>query len=152
MSWTPCSGRETFDDLVWLPRMLQKARQHEESCVAGRDLMNGYLFGDSDFIDHRILRFLRTDDTALLTLVREHPADEDVARIVLQRSGRTTEERRRFSRRLRRMLADFVVLEADEGRLPPGPTSSVIRFVYNRLMMPTAYLMFRNAERKRIAG
>ena len=151
MSWMPCSGHESFNDLIWLPRMLQKARRYEESCAAKRDLMNGYLFGDSDFIDHRVLRFLRTGDAAVRAAVRAHARDDDAARVILQHSGRTAEECRAFSRRLRLVFAGFVLLEADEGRLPPGTVSNAIRFVYNRAIMPIGYMVFRRAERKRMA-
>ncbi len=151
MSWMPCSGRETFDELVWLPRMLQKARRREESRAAGCDLMNGYMFGDNDFVDHRVLRFLRIDDMAFLKLVQEYPRDEDVARIVIERSERTAGECSSFSRRLCRMLANFALLEADEGRTAPGLKRNIIRFFYNRMMMPIAYLGFRRSERRREA-
>lgn len=151
MNWVPRSGLDTGRDLVWLPRLLQKARRHEEGRVNGRDLMDGYLYGDNDFIDVRVLRFLRTDDAAVSALVRADPDDDSVAAALIERSGRTREECIAFSRRLRRGLFDFIMLEADEGRIPPGLKRNVVRFVYNRIVMPPVYAMFRRAERKRTA-
>ncbi|MFN2460542.1 MAG: DUF5069 domain-containing protein [Candidatus Velthaea sp.] len=145
-TWMPCSGLESFDDMVWLPRLVQKARRYATSDGAA---MNGYLYGDNDFIDRRVLDFLRIDDAQLGRLVRELEGDDAVARAVIERSGRSPDERRAYSRKLRRQLFDFVLLEADEGRLPPGFKRSVIRFLYNRVMMPPINAAFRRAERKR---
>ena len=149
MSWIPRSGLESVEDLVWLPRLLQKARRMEEGRASGRDLMEGYLYGDNDFIDKRVLEFLRTDDAAVSAVVREQPDDAAAAAIIVERSGRTAEERRAFSTQLRRKLFDFVLLEADEGRLPPGLKRTVVRFLYNRAIMPVINAQFRAAERKR---
>jgi hypothetical protein len=149
MSWIPRSGLDSAEDLVWLPRLVQKARRAEEGRATGRDLMEGYLYGDNDFIDKRVLEFLRTDDAAVSAVVREEHDDAAAAAIIAQRSGRTAEERRAFSKQLRGQLFDFVLMEADEGRLPPGLKRAVVRFLYNRVMMPVFYAQFRAAERKR---
>jgi hypothetical protein len=129
--------------------MLQKARRYAEGRAAGRDRMNGYMYGDNDFIDHKVLEFLRVDDTALLEIVRAHPTDDDAARIVLERSRRGAEECREFSLRLRRNLGDFSLIEADEGRMAPGPKRTLIRFFYQHIMMPVVTVLFSRAERKR---
>jgi hypothetical protein len=148
-AWIPCSGLECIEEMVWIPRLLQKARRHEAGRQSGRDLMNGYMYGDNDFIDRRVLTFLRTDDAAVSAIVRAEPDDAVAARSLVEHSGRTVEERRAYSARLRRQLFDFVLLEADEGRLPPGPKRTIVRLVYNRLVMPVIAPLFRRAERKR---
>ena len=146
MGWVPCSGLESAAGLVWLPRMLQKARR----CLSSPDgrSVDGYLYGDSDFIDKQVIAFLRTDDEAVSALVRENPSDADVARILVERSGRSAAECAAFSTSLRRKLFDFILLEADEGRVR-GFKGAAVKFVYNKLLMPVIYPLFRRDERKR---
>ena len=149
MGWVPCSGLDSVEGLVWLPRLLEKARRCETS-PDGR-LVEGYCYGENDFIDKDLIAFLRTDDATISALVREHPADADVAKILVERSARTPAECAAFSASLRRKFFDFIMLEADEGRLPPGPKAAIVKFAYNALLMPAVYWMFRRDERKRKA-
>ena len=149
MSWMPRSGLDTLESLVWLPRMLEKARRCETS-PEGR-LVDGYCFGNNDFIDKDLIAFLRTDDVSISALVREHPSDADVARILVERSGRSPAECAAFSGSFRRKYLNFVLIEADEGRLPPGFKATLVKFAYNTLIMPVVYWMFRRDERKRTA-
>jgi hypothetical protein len=149
--WMPCSGREEFADVVWLPRLIAKARRFAQGRARGEDLMNGYCYGDNDVADRALLEFLKLDDAAVLRVIEAHPLDEDAARELIERGGGTLEERRRFSASLRRKLFNFALLEADEGRMPPGLRRSLLRFVYNRVVMPPFYLWFGYAERKRRA-
>ena len=134
---------------MWLPRLLEKARRAEMS-GPGR-LIDGYCYGDNDFIDARVLKFLRTNDRTVSALVREHPDDAAVARRIVASSGRTRDECRNFSRRLRRTFLNFAMLEADEGRMTPGLKRTIIRFAYNGVLMPAVYAMFRRAEERRPA-
>ena len=147
MSWTPCSGLDSVVGLVWLPRLLEKARRCE-ACADGR-LVDGYCFGNNDFIDRDLIAFLRTDDETISALVREHPADADVAKILIERSGHTPAECEVFSTSFRRKYMDFILIEADEGRLRPGIKTATVKFAYNYLMMPVFYFMFRRDERMR---
>jgi hypothetical protein len=147
--WLPCSGRDEFAGLVWLPRLIQKARRFAQSCARGEDLMNGYCYGDNDVADRALLDFLKLDDATVLRVVEAHPLDEEAARELIERSGRTLEERRRFSASLRRRLFNFTLLEADEERMAPGLSRWVLAFFYNRVVMPPFYLWFGYVERKR---
>jgi hypothetical protein len=147
--WTPCSGLEEREALPWLPRLIEKARRYEAGRTAGTDLMRGYLYGDNDFIDKQLLGFLRTDDASVGTLVREYDDDAEVAERLVASSRRTESERRAFGILLRRRMWNFSFLEADEGRLPDGLRTRMIRFAYNRLLMPVVYAQFSAAERKR---
>jgi hypothetical protein len=149
MGWIPRSGLDTIEGMVWLPRLLEKARRHEAGRAASADLMDGYLYGNSDYIDKQVLEFLRMGDTDVSAIVREQPDDAAAAAAIVARSGRSAAERGAFSARLRRKLFDFVLLEADEGRLPPGIKRSTVRFLYNRVIMPVFYARFRADERKR---
>ncbi|GAC1540535.1 MAG: hypothetical protein NVS2B17_16900 [Candidatus Velthaea sp.] len=152
MPWIPCSAHDEFDGLVWLPRLIEKARRNAHGRAAGTDLMNGYLYGDNDFIDAQLLRFLGADDRALSAWVEEFSDDDEVARVAIARSGRSFDERRRFSTSLARRTFDFCMLDADEGRLAPGLRSRTIAFLYNRAMMPIVYAVFGRAEHKRTSA
>ena len=143
-------GRESLAGLVWLPRLLQKAR-HCEGSPDGR-LVDGYCYGDNDFIDKQLITFLRTDDSTISALVREHPDDAEVARILVERSGHTPEEVAEFNTAFRRKNFNFVLLEADEGRMPPGVKATLLKFLYNGAVMPIFYPLFRRDERNRNTG
>ncbi len=147
MAWVPCSGRNSVAGLSWLPRLLEKARRCELS-THGR-LVDGYCYGDNDFIDKQLLTFLRTTDTAVSALVREHPDDVSVASILVERSGRTPAEIAAFDKAFRRKNFNFVFVEADEGRLGSGPRSMIVKALYNGAIMPIFYSRFRRDERKR---
>ena len=149
--WIPCSAQDELAGLPWLPRLLEKARRFEAGRAAGVDLMNGYLYGDNDFIDAQLLRFLHATDAAVSALVNEHPDDADVARILIQRSGRSDDEVRRFAKRMRRQNFNFVLTEADEDRLGNGLGARLMRFAYNRVIMPIVYRKFAADGRKRAA-
>jgi hypothetical protein len=126
--------------------MLQKARRALAS-PDGR-VVDGYLYGNNDFIDKDLIAFLRTDDETISALVRDNAADADVARILVERSGRSVTECAAYSESMKRKFLNFIMLEADEGRLH-GFKASVIKFLYNNAMMPIVYPMFRRDERKR---
>ena len=145
----PVPAADEFSGLVWLPRLIAKARRFARGRARGEDMMNGYCYGDNDVADRALLDFLRLDDATVLRVVEAHPLDEDAARDLIERGGRTLEERRRFSASLRRRLFNFTLLEADEGRMAPGLRRSLLRFVYNRVVMPPFYLWFGYVERKR---
>jgi hypothetical protein len=148
MNWPPRSGLESIEGMIWLPRLLDKARRVEAAGGSTR-CVDGYLYGNNDFIDKRVLRFLRIDDTAVSQLLREHSDDATVATIIIQRSGRTSDEVRAFGKHLRKTLFDFALLEADEGRMTPGLKRTCIRVIYNFFIMPITYAQFQRAERKR---
>lgn len=151
MAWIPCSGLETVDGMIWVKRMTQKARRARESRDRGVDLMNGYLYGENDFVDGRVLRFLALTDEQFADEVCGESDDEAAARRSVVRSGRSADECREFSAKLRKSMSDFALLEADEGRMPRGVRAGAIKFFYNALMMPVVYAVFRRAERKRKA-
>ena len=148
MSWVPCSGLDSAAGVVWLPRMLQKARR----CLASPDgrRVGEYLYGDNDFIDREVIAFLRTDDETISALVRENPSDADVARIIVERSGRSASECAAYSASLKRKFFNFIMIEADEGRMR-GFKAAIVKFLYNKALMPVVYVMFRRDERKRKA-
>ena len=131
---------------IFLPRVLDKGRRTLESERQGRDLMNGYLFGDFDYADGMLLRFLRTKEVRVLELLRDLDSNEMVAAALFREGRRSTEEIKAWSRRFRIINAPFTPLwDADEGRREPGIGTSVLKLFYNFLMMPPVYLGFRIA-------
>jgi Domain of unknown function (DUF5069) len=149
MGWTPRSGRDSVAGLVWLPRLLDKARRYEAS-PSGR-LVDGYCYGDNDFIDKQLIAFLRTDDATISALVRQQPDDAEVARILVEQSGHSPAEVEAFSTSFRRRNFNFALLEADEGRLG-GAKGAALKFIYNNVIMPVFYRLFERDERKRNAS
>ena len=148
MGWMPCSGRDSVAGLVWLPRLLEKARRYEAS--PNSRLIDGYCYGDNDFIDKQLIAFLRTDDVTISALVREHSDDAEVARILVERSGHSPAEVEAFNTAFRRKNFNFILLEADEGRLG-GAKGATLKFIYNAMVMPIFYPLFERDERKRNA-
>ena len=149
VGWMPCSGLDEYDGVVWLPRLIQKARRAEEGRRSGSDMMNGYFYGNNDYIDEQVLQFLHVDDSVVSALVAQQLDDGEVARILTERSGRTSEERRTFSERLKRRLGNFALMEADERRMPPGPKRSALAFLYNGILMRLFNAQYRSAEKRR---
>lgn len=134
--------------LIFLPRMLDKARQVLEGEHRGRNLMNGYLFGGRDYADRGILKFLRAKDARVLELVRETEDDAVVARTLVAASGRSAPEIQAWNKRFRTLNAPFLAMwDADEGRRAPGFGTSLLKLFYNFVLMPPVYLYFRTAQK-----
>lgn len=144
---------------VFLPRMLEKGRRVLESERQGTDLMNGFCFGDFDYADGMIFRFLRTNEDRVLALLRASNDDDAVAAALLAESGRSAVEVQKWSRYFARINAPFTAMwDADEGRRAPGVGTTLLRVFYNYLMMPPVYLIFglatalRRRRRARVAA
>ncbi len=150
--WIPCSGLESVDGLVWVKRIVQKGRRLLEDRRTDTNWLDGYLFGESDFVDGKVIRFLHSSNEAVLEGVRIEPDDVCVAQNLIAASGRSSDEVAQFSKQLRKEVGNFMLMEADEGRLPPGLRTSMIRLIYNRLLMPIFYRQYKAAERHRAEG
>ena len=85
--WMPRPWNVELAGCVWLPRLLDKGRRALESERQGKDLMNGYLFGDNDYADGKLLKFLRTSDVRVRDLLRETDDDKVVAEILIRENG-----------------------------------------------------------------
>lgn len=145
-NWMPRPLKDELLGLIFLPRMLEKGRQVLEGGRQGRDLMNGYLFGDFDALDRGLLKFLRTKDARVLALLRASDADAVVAGTLIRESGRTAAEIRAWNKRFLLLNAPFLaMIDADEGRREPGLGTSLLRLFYNYVLMPPVYLFFRIA-------
>lgn len=71
VNWMPRPWNAELAGCIWLPRLLDKGRRLLASERQGQDLMNGYLFGDFDYADGQLLRFLRMNDARVRQLLRE---------------------------------------------------------------------------------
>jgi hypothetical protein len=139
--WMPRPWNAELEGCVWLPRLLDKGRRALEGQRQGQDLLNGFLFGDFDYADGQLLRFLRTDEARVRRLLGELDSDEAAARVLVQESRRLPEEIQAWNRRFRRFNAPFIAMwEADEGRRGPGLGTSLLRLFYNGVLMPPVYL------------
>lgn len=148
--WMPRPWNAELRGCLWLPRLLDKGRQVLESERQDRDLMNGYLYGDFDYADGKLLKFFRTNDARVLELLRESDDDETVAQALISESGRSADEIRAWARRFRTVNAPFTAMwDADEGRREAGVGTTLLNLFYNYLMMPPVYLIFWIAERLR---
>lgn len=149
-NWMPRPWNAELMGCVWLPRMLDKGRQVLESRRQRRDLMNQYLFGDFDYADGKLLKFLRTNDARVLELLRELDDDEAVAKALVSESGRSAGEIQGWCTRFRTFNAPFIAMwNADEGRRAPGVGTTLLKLFYNGILMPPVYLGFWIVERLR---
>jgi hypothetical protein len=141
-NWMPRPWNAELMGCIWLPRLLDKGRQVLEGRRQGRDLMNGYLFGDLDYADGKLLQFLCTKDARVLELLRGLD-DEAVAQTLISESGRSAEEIQVWGTRFRSLNAPFIAMwDADEGLRTPGVGTTLLKLFYNVLLMPPVYLGF----------
>jgi hypothetical protein len=151
-TWMPRSGREAAAGCVWLPRMIDKARRVVAGEATGQDLLWPYCFGVNDPADTQLLRFLRLTNEDVLDVVRREPDDAAAAAEIVRRSGRTPEECAAWSARYLRRNAPFLaMIDADEGRRPTGASTTLLRVLYNGVIMPPYYGVYRVMERQRLA-
>jgi hypothetical protein len=83
----------------------------------------------------------------------EWPDDAAAAAELVRHSGRTPAECAAWSARTLRLGAPFLaMMDADEGRRPPGAGTTLLKLLYNGVVMPPTYPLYRRAERRRRAG
>jgi hypothetical protein len=153
-SWMPRhSGRDIAAGCIWLPRLIDKGRRILEGEASGRDLLGTYLFGVNDPADSQLLRFLGMTNDEALEVLRQQPDDDEAAAELVRRSGRTPAECAAWSVKFSRQNGPFLaMMDADENRRPAGLGTTALRVVYNRIIMPPAYPIYRLQERRRLAG
>ena len=148
MTWSPRSGNDEIDGMIWLPRLIDKARRVANT-PGTPYLIGEYTFGENDPPDAAVLRFLRVSSAELLQAVQAEPDNDAAARKLLRESGRSSRECAGFTRKFRLVQAPFLaMMEADEGRMPPGAAASFLRWLYNAVLMPLVYAYFRRKEQR----
>jgi Domain of unknown function (DUF5069) len=151
MNWMPrYSGSDQLAGCVWLGRLIDKGRRYEAVGVAPGEMLGGYMFGDNDYLDSKLLRFLGLSDAQICEILRREPDDERAAQRILERSGKTAAQCAEFNRAFTRANAPFLaMIDADEGRRKPGLGALLLKSAYNAVIFPIGILMYRSASRKR---
>lgn len=148
-AWVPRSGREEVAGCAWLPRLIDKARRQLESKRTGRDQLSPYMFGDNDFMDAKLLSFLKVSGSEVLDVLWGEPDDRAAAAEIVRRSGRTHEECASWSAEFQNsQRLPLAVFDANEGRRAPGLSTTLMRLCYNRILMPPVAWWYRRAERR----
>jgi hypothetical protein len=151
MNWVPrYSGRDQLAGCVWLGRLIDKGRRYEAAGVAPGEMLGEYMFGDQDYMDAKLLRFLGLRDTDICEVIRSEPDDERAAQRIIARSGKTGAQCAAFNRAFVRASAPFLaMMDADEGRRNSGLGTSLMKAAYNAVIFPLGILMYRSGSRKR---
>ena len=146
--WCPRSAFERSAGCVFLGRLIDKARRRAAGRAAGIDLMDGYMYGDNDYMDSRVLKFLNAKAADVDALVASNADDDSVARTLVERSGKSAAQLGAFNRRMVGIYGPvFVMFDADEGRRRDR-FSRLLGHLYNTLMFPPFARKFAADERK----
>ncbi|MDB5100616.1 MAG: hypothetical protein JWM80_5037 [Cyanobacteria bacterium RYN_339] len=141
MSWAPRSPFDKAAGLMWLPRLIDKGRRK----LQGDELLGDYMFGDHDYLDGFLLRFLELNDAVILEILRAEPDDDRAATAIVARSGKSAEACSGWNKTFdRSQHLALLNLDRDEGRYSFGPLIDplwtaaqgvflpVFRFIYDR--------------------
>jgi hypothetical protein len=133
--------------------MVEKARRSLEGEATGQDRLWPYQFGVHDPADRQLLRFLGLTNDDVLDVLRREPDNAAAAAELVRRSGRTPPECAAWSDRFRRWNTPFLaMIDADEGRREPGLSTTLLRYLYNRVIMPPTDRIYRRMEQRRLTG
>lgn len=151
--WSPCSPFEAAGDLIWLPRLIDKGRRKLAGDAEGRDRLGDYMFGDHDYLDGFLLRFLAMGDSHVLAILRAEPDDHAAAMAIVRVSGKTPEQCRAWSASFRRwQWLALVNLDRDEGRLTLGPVGNWLALTVQNAVLPAFRFFYDRRERARPAA
>ena len=149
MNWVPRSGSDQLAGCIWLGRLIDKARRYDAAGVVPGEMLGDYMFGDHDYMDAKLLRFLGLKDSQISEIVRGEADDERAAQRIVERSGKTAGECTAFNRGFVRGNGPFLaMMDADEGRQKPGLGAFVMKAAYNAVIFPIGILMYRAGSRK----
>lgn len=151
VSWVPrYSGSDRLAGCMWLGRMIDKARKYDGAGIAPGEMFGEYMFGDADYMDAKLLRFLGLHDSDVAEIVRDEPSDERAAELIVERSGKTPAQCAAFNRAFGRANGFFIaMMDADEARRKRGLATWLMKTAYNAFVFPLAILMYRSASAKR---
>lgn len=118
----PRSPFEAVEGLIWLPRMLDKARRQRATGLGE------YLLFEDSPLDAHFLRAWRVGGADLTGWLDEGLDDAAVALKISERRGWDLAKREAWSGRARAVCGGFFsAIDADEGRLPPGPRAALLK-------------------------
>lgn len=139
--WYPRSPFERLSNCIFLGRIVDKARRTASGLPIGE-----YMYGDNDYMDSRVLRFLGATASDVNELVRAQPSDEIVGRTLVERSGKSPAQVASFSTRMLLVYGPvFAMFDADEGRRT-GTLAKALAAFYNRVIYPPFANKFRRDE------
>jgi hypothetical protein len=146
LNWKPKrSGYDEAAGCIWLGRLLEKARQAEGY---GDAALGSYLFGDRDYLDARLLGFLRLTELDIRRIVRNEPDDQRAGQVVLQSAGKTSQDCAAFNRIFARRYGIFLaMLDADEGRRKSSLGTKIMQVTYNTVIFPIARIIYNRTRR-----
>lgn len=108
------------------------------------------MYGDNDYMDSRVLNFLRAKAADLNALIVSQSSDDLVARALVERSGRSPRQIAAFNTRMLLVYgAIFAMFDADEGR-KTGPLAKALAAFYNRIIYPPFAKKFSRDEARKI--
>lgn len=139
--WFPRSPFYRVSNCVFLARIIDKARRTVSGLPVGE-----YMYGDNDYMDSRVLKFLGLSASDLNAIVRVQPDDETVGRILIDKSRKSPKQIARFT--LRMLLTYgvvFAMFDADEGR-ETGTLAKALAGFYNHVIYPPFAKKFRRDE------
>jgi hypothetical protein len=120
--WHPPSGFDAVDGYIWLPRMLAKARR------ARVDVLNEYFLFEASPLDSFALGRWGITGAQVASWLDAGLDDAAIAGLIAAKRGDDAFARERWSRSFRFMYGFFLAaIDADEGRMAPGPLSMVLR-------------------------
>lgn len=151
MNWPPRSGFEREGECVWLPRFIDKIRKAlAESAAPGDLLPDGYMLGEGDFLDAKLLDFLGLSSREVVEAVKAEPDDSRVAQALLKRVGKDSTECARWSLDfLQRYSLSLNMIDADERRPQPEAVAEFLREFYNSQIVRQATAAY--VERRQAA-
>lgn len=141
--WFPRSPFECTSNCIFLGRIIDKATRKISGLPIGE-----YMYGDNDYMDSRVLKFLNARAADVNALVRSQPNSETVGRMLVERSGKSPKQIARFNTRM--LLAYglvFMMFDADEGR-KTSVLAKLLASFYNRIIYPPFAKKFRRDETK----
>lgn len=139
--WYPRSGFERLANCVFLGRVIDKARRTASGLPIGE-----YMYGNNDYMDSRVLRFLGAKAADVDALVQTESNDDIVARTLVERSGKSSKQIAFFNARMLLPYGVvFAMFDADEGR-KTGMLASALSGFYNRFLYPPFAKKFERDE------
>jgi hypothetical protein len=125
-TWSPRGPLAEVGGYIWLPRLLDKARQ-----LAAEPNV-GYVSLDASFMDTQFMRALRLSSAQLDGWIKEGLSDEAIAARIAQHAGHDEAAAAAWSARFSGKFGlAFLAMDADEGRMAPGPLQQVLKGLVN---------------------
>jgi hypothetical protein len=114
---------------MWLGRLIDKARRYEAAGVAPGEMLGEYMFGDNDYMDAKLLRFLGLNDRQICEIVGSEPDDERAALRIRQHivwRGVDADAENRFFADINPGMVEKLFLYDHSGRLVESAINTLV--------------------------